>query len=208
MTSTSAWTGKINWDSILRGLVADICVVLFVAVIVNHWLTTERIHTGSFVTGFPVQRYPIEFLSAVFLWGSSAGSLLNSGIVGLMLSHRVLIALSDYSFAIYLWATPVACVLYVYFTHGDGTLETANYFVADMGNNVTQRMASLEVVANQLNSPSMAFVDRVNTYGFSVFLILTHVWGVFYTDMIEANIFGGGLASLFRMRAPRPSKKE
>ena len=154
---------------------------------------------------FSDQRLTATLLSMLFLYGSSAGPQKCSGCVAHALAHPVLVGLSDYAFAVYLWATPVACAMRIYFTHGDPLAVTPG-IVPDSAN-VTYPDVSPD-------SFTMSYLLRTNTPAFLAWIIVVHVWAVAYTDLFEASIFGseagciGACMKRLRGRGAEPGKKQ
>lgn len=103
-----------------RAILADVAAILFV--LMFHLMFQE----GSFLYGLSTEALTqggIFFLPmfALFLYGSSAGLEQRSGVVASALSHRLLVVLGEYAFAIYLWANPLACLFDVFIS---GTIFT------------------------------------------------------------------------------------
>ena len=89
-------------------------------------------------------------------------------------AHPLLVRLGDYAFAIYLWATPVACVLGITFVHSDFLLQVEGNGTDPIDD--TRRIG----IEHNLNMP-----------GFGAWLLLVHVWAVAYTDLFERSVFDG-----------------
>lgn len=147
-------------------------------------------------------------LSAMFLYGSAAGASKCSGLVAYALSHPLLTGLGEYAFAIYLWATPVACVMTVYMTHNDGlAMNAANIFYEHTNATTRPIAANNSAILGPINE---TIVGKADVATFGAFLLMIHFWGVAYTDLFEASVFGGGggcIGRLLHGRTEAPSKK-
>ena len=185
---TPAGTGN-DWLSLGRGLLADVTFILLVASWANHfpnstiWASPPEFSAGQpRLSIYYFGRFTTPVLVAIFLYGASAGPSKSSGLIARALSHPVLVGISDYAFSVYLWATPIACLMAVHFTHSDPLIVTPNDpHASDLADSSAP---------DHPYAGARSQLDKTDVPALHAWVLLVHVFAVAYTDLFEASVFG------------------